>query len=198
MVLLLHSGTIMKCNLIATSFTFRSCSSAAHRGRNYELHTINVLRQLGFHLNHCGGAHDKGVDFRGYWHMSINKEKTRLNVVGDCKNLKVSCGPLHIRSLIGTLDREPRNTIGILVSRKGFTKDAHKTFKSSHLPMALISINDADSSDGGRLLRYFDRNPKCHQLTPNITVASKFYEGLRFFEILLHDQHGNVALLDSL
>ena len=94
----------------------RNYCSAAIRGRNFELHAINVLKRIGLQLTHCGGAYDKGVDFRGYWNLSNTNQ---LKVVGDCKNFKIACGPVYVRSLSGTLDREPEDTIGILVSRKG-------------------------------------------------------------------------------
>lgn len=78
-----------------------------------------------------------------------------------------------------------------------FTKEAHKAFKSNQKPMILISINDENSNDGG-ILRYFDRNSKCHQLTPNIVVASTVHNGLKSFQILLHDNVGNFVPFENL
>ena len=75
-----------------------------------------------------------------------------------------------------------------------FTKEAHKAFKGNQKPLILISINDEHSNDDGTL-RYFDRNLKCHQLTPNVVVASTFHNGLRSFQILLHDNSGNFSTL---
>lgn len=107
---------LIKRNSTIISIAWRSYCNAAKRGRNYELHTINVLNRMGLQLNHCGGAYDKGVDFRGCWNLN---DAEQLKVIGDCKNLKIACGPVYVRSLNGTLDREPDGTIGILVSRKG-------------------------------------------------------------------------------
>lgn len=104
---------------------------AAFEGFRYELEVIETLQHYNFELQHTGSAHDKGIDFRGVWHLSsgeyqhslsttetstspsqqIGESEHHLRVAGDvaiigqCKKEAIPIGPHYVREIEGVLSR---------------------------------------------------------------------------------------------
>ncbi|XP_068732703.1 uncharacterized protein [Montipora capricornis] len=117
---------------------FRSCSSTSRQqlGRQFEEIVVENLRKFSLDVAACGGARDRGIDFRGIWRL----KSCSVRVIGQCKRFRKRLGPRFVRELEGSLTHEAKNTLGIIVSESGYTKDAYEVFIGSLYPIALATL----------------------------------------------------------
>ncbi|KAJ2853355.1 hypothetical protein J3B02_003180, partial [Coemansia erecta] len=92
-----------------------------------------------------GGASDRGIDFRGQWHLP---NKPAFFVIGQCKHYeRKKIGPSVIREWEGVMTRQEIDTLGIVAATSGFTRSGIDAALSSAFPMALATIDCFDALD---------------------------------------------------
>jgi hypothetical protein len=143
--------------------------SYVYKGTLYEYETISCLQKnFGIIAIRVGGTNDSGIDFRGGWKLPNEK---KLNLVGQCKNISSKCPPSSVRELEGVLGLETENTLGILSSKSGFSRQAISRFKASPRPLIVVSVvND------GEMCKSFMWNTSCEKLLDGLEVTTKFYK----------------------
>nr|CAG8472836.1 411_t:CDS:1 [Entrophospora candida] len=115
-----------------------------YKGTIYEYETVKCLENVfGIVSRRVGGAGDKGIDLRGQWFLSENK---KFNIIGQCKNLSQSCKSSSVREFEGTLCHESLNTIGILSSKSGFSKNSISRFQTSPMPLILMKVSQGGNN----------------------------------------------------
>ncbi|KAJ1822568.1 hypothetical protein LPJ56_000668 [Coemansia sp. RSA 2599] len=120
----------------------RSTISTVEAGTAYENTVIGIFRRLGATLERVGGASDRGIDFRGNWHLP---NKPPFYVVGQCKNYeRKKIGPSVIREWEGVMARQEVDTLGIVAATSGFTRSGIDAALSSRFPVALATIDWRD------------------------------------------------------
>jgi Required for respiratory growth protein 7 len=95
-----------------------SVHSHVERGTHFENCSMDVLGSLHFAFERRGGAHDRGVDLRGWWRIPVNhqlmpmsSENTCIDqfsipVIAQCKFESKPVGSKYMRELEGTLAQE--------------------------------------------------------------------------------------------
>lgn len=94
---------------------FYSFTTRQEFGRQFEEIAAESLRKFSFDVAVCGGPKDRGIDFKGFWHL----KSTSAPIIGQCRRYKRRLGPKHVRELEGTLTHEVNGTLGIIVSESG-------------------------------------------------------------------------------
>ncbi|PWN92718.1 hypothetical protein FA10DRAFT_224127, partial [Acaromyces ingoldii] len=132
--------------------------STVEIGTSYENLSRDVLSSLfpGMTLDRVGGAHDGGIDLRGWWLPST--EPMRIRVIVQCKAESKKSGPVHLRELHGAYTAQPRaaaaaaaaaageeaagTQVGVLVSKTGFSKQATIVATAASIPMILVHLSE--------------------------------------------------------
>ena len=180
-------------------------SNNHHKGTAFERLSVALLSaipSLQLTLQRRGGRSDLGVDFFGSWRTPVGegggREGPVHRLIGQCKMEGSTMGPVHLRSLEGTVTQYAQAkadaaaaTIGVLVSAQPYSREAEAQWRRSRLPLVLVTIDPvaaidivadversaaegADlSSNAHRLLpclRRFSLNPSAAALLPGVRV----------------------------
>lgn len=140
--------------------------STVEIGTSYENLSRDVLSSLfpGMTLDRVGGAHDGGIDLRGWWLVpppvssEPSTEPIRIRVIVQCKAESKKSGPVHLRELHGAYTAQPRAAaaaaaaaagekaagaqVGVLVSKAGFSKQATIVATAASIPMILVHLSE--------------------------------------------------------
>jgi len=110
--------------------------SPQRQGNLYEHQTIHFLHQYGIRSHHTGQTGDRGIDFRGTWHLS---PMCTLPIIGQCKRTKKPVGPSTIRELAHVIRKEGNvRVLGIMCSEAGFTEGAREEWRMGNVGMVLV------------------------------------------------------------
>ncbi|KAI8052363.1 hypothetical protein BDF22DRAFT_743933 [Syncephalis plumigaleata] len=119
-----YEDTDNSVQTIATSNSTKEDTNV-HRGTAYEKTAEQVLARLGIDVARCGGAGDRGIDLRGWWTLRPSSSHDNN------ENSKES---VALRE----------QSIGILLSAKGFGQHAIREWRCSIAPLVLVDL-PADS-----------------------------------------------------
>jgi hypothetical protein len=138
-----------------------------HKGTLYEYETILCLQKsFGIISKRVGGGNDFGIDFRAKWKLPNDK---KLNLVGQCKNISKKCSPNSIRELEGVLGMEAEDTLGILSSKSGFSKQSIRRFIASPCPLILVCV-----VHNGKRCKSFIWNDACKSILTDLEITLRF------------------------
>eukprot|EP00743_Colponemidia_sp_Colp-15_P011603 GILK01012996.1.p1 GENE.GILK01012996.1~~GILK01012996.1.p1 ORF type:complete len:166 (-),score=13.92 GILK01012996.1:478-936(-) len=144
-------------------------------GKAFELSTAALLSKFRFSVRVCGGANDRGVDFRGVW--SLNDQE--LDILGQCKNEQKPIGPRALREFEGVLAsaKDSARTLGVFVSASGFTTAAYQQLTRSRFPILLLSAN-TDHIVGLRLSSAAQTKLPLLQVGRGVDSIALYYNGV--------------------
>jgi hypothetical protein len=135
-----YSSTSTIQDAITAEYSKRGKQSQ-EKGTAYEEQTVNALAKFQICVEACGKSSDRGVDFRGQWHLSARPwvdAELRVPIVGQCKRYNRVLGPAPIRELAGVSLRD--HAIGILVSASGFSAQAMREWRITKAPIILVDL----------------------------------------------------------
>ncbi|KAI8060455.1 hypothetical protein BC940DRAFT_312047 [Gongronella butleri] len=159
--------------------------SAVHRGRLFEHDTLKALAAIGMQLRHVGGKSDGGIDLKGLW-PSVDDN---VQVMIQCKNVKLGCQPEHLRGLLGatvSLNRgHPLLAMLVSASPKPFTQDTLALFGEAPFPLALARVHHAQ-------LHALVLNPVAQQWLA-IDIYPRFANGAPVYPPLIMTKDGRVV-----
>lgn len=145
---------------------------AVAKGTRYEVHVTSVLKSMlgaSALVVRCGGANDRGVD--------VLADLGGMSIVVQCKNFDKRLGPQFVRELEASVaDSQSvsgsRQTLGLLASPEGFTKQAHLRAMSAAQPLGLVVLREGDALPVSLVL-----NAPAHMKLPQqLTVARATHE----------------------
>ncbi|KAI8872819.1 hypothetical protein GQ42DRAFT_56606 [Ramicandelaber brevisporus] len=148
-----------------------SNNSTVAIGRRYERFVAKTLAShLGMALQPCGGAYDRGVDFRGTWVFPSSSHKAdmatkdvdtvdAIQILGQCKRYSTDrrIGPMLIREWEAAIraasatvftptgqypEMKLRKTLGIFASTTSLSERAVLTAKASPMAMMITQIRE--------------------------------------------------------
>lgn len=146
--------------------------SNVHRGTAYEEEVQKCFDSYGMRLRRVGGANDGGTDLLGYWHLD---DTLKVSLVVQCKAVAQPRGPNVVRELVGTMQQQSRDTLGIIVSSAGFTQIAIKTAAMTMLPVGLAVVTEPVGSESG-LCTLFWMNAAAQKTFPGLVVGMKMVQ----------------------
>ena len=144
-------------------------------GAAFEHQTLVALGALGFKLEHCGKAHDGGIDLRGKW--SPTPIQT-FSVLVQCKHRTSSAiGVGSVRELEGALRSQMQDgsVLGMLASSTKFSTYAASSAMSSPIPLALICVD----SQSARVASFI-ANPAFLKVAPAGVLGRCLHHRQRF------------------
>lgn len=145
---------------------------AVAKGTRYEVHVTRVLKHMlgeSALVVRSGGANDRGVD--------VLADLGDMSIVVQCKNFDKRLGPQFVRELEASVadsksSAGSRQTLGLLASPEGFTKQAHLRAMAADQPMGLVVLREVDALPVSLVL-----NAPAHMNLPQqLTVARATHE----------------------
>lgn len=155
-------------------------ASQQELGFEYEQESVRALEKYaGFNLQTTQRTYDRGVDMRGRWVLrahtvsekDASEEAVHVPVIGQCKSEKRVIGANYIRELEGTLQQYnnkgavPGMTIGVFVSREGYSEHATKHVMQSDSPIILAVVKE------GKVTHWYMNRAVAQTLAPLEVVA---------------------------
>jgi restriction endonuclease Mrr len=110
----------------------------------------------------CSGrSRDRGIDFRGVWHLPDQS----VPIIGQCKNEKKTLSSRYIREFIGTLNEEKHSVVGIFVSNSRFSKECRLT-AAVDVPLLFCQL------ENNKLVGVY-LNTAAQKRLPNLTITTQ-------------------------
>ena len=150
----------------------RAAAMAVAKGMRYEVHVARVLESMlgaAALVVRCGGANDRGVD--------VLADLGDMSIVVQCKNFGKRLGPQFVRELEASVADAQSSaaswqTLGLLASPEGFTKQAHLRAMAAAQPLGLVVLREGDALPSSLVL-----NAPAHMRLPQqLTVARATHE----------------------
>lgn len=159
----------------------KSVVSQQELGFEYEQESVRALEKYaGFDLQTTQRTYDRGVDMRGRWvlraHTAREEDASQeaavfVPVIGQCKSERRVIGANYVRELEGTLQQYNNTglttgmTIGVFVSREGYSEHATKHVMQSISPIILAVVKQ------GKVTHWYMNRAVAQTLAPLEVVA---------------------------